>query len=81
MPVLVRLIKRKEINMSETIRTSITIASDTDYSDEQRRANSVAAALELIIARASSSAPVHLSNELNALSGYADQIQDALKVK
>jgi hypothetical protein len=45
------------------------------------REAAVGAALALIEARVSSSASVHLSQELENLSKYADQILEALKVK
>lgn len=44
-----------------------------------RRAHAVAAALEVISARASSSIPLDLAAEFNNLKKYADQIQEALK--
>ncbi|MDQ7965181.1 hypothetical protein RDI61_14175 [Pseudomonas plecoglossicida] len=43
-----------------------------------KRAVAVSAALELIAARASSPAAVHLEEEFNNLSKYADQIEAAL---
>lgn len=67
--------------MSETLRTSVTIAADADYTGEQRRANAVAVALEVIIAKAASSEGTSIHRELENLSGYADKIQEALKVK
>lgn len=48
--------------------------------EQHHRANAVAAALEVIAARVSSSASVHLEQEFDNLSKYADQIQEALKV-
>lgn len=45
-----------------------------------RRTHAVAAALEIIAARASSSTPVDLAAEFNNLKQYADRIQEALKV-
>lgn len=44
-----------------------------------KRANAVAAAIEIISARASGAAPVDLETEFNNLKKYADQIQEALK--
>lgn len=44
-----------------------------------RRANAVAAAIEVISARASGSTPIDLEAEFNNLKKYADQIQEALK--
>ncbi len=48
-------------------------------SPEVLREAAVGAALELIAARASSPAPVHLDQEMNNLSKYANQIQAALQ--
>lgn len=44
-----------------------------------RRAHAVAAALEVIAARAASPSPTDLGSEFNNLKKYADQIQEALK--
>ncbi|MCX2891632.1 hypothetical protein OO258_25735 [Pseudomonas sp. DCB_BI] len=49
--------------------------------DEQKRALAVAAALEVICAKASGADATKLSVEFGSLSAYADQIQDALKLK
>ncbi|WP_312818462.1 hypothetical protein [Pseudomonas sp.] len=43
-----------------------------------KRTVAVSAALEVIAARASSPAPVHLDEEFNNLSKYADQIEAAI---
>lgn len=68
--------------MSETIRATINVASNTDYSAEQRRANCVAAALEVIAAQAPAMTSTgQLEYEMSKLSEYADHIQAALKVK
>lgn len=50
-------------------------------SNDGKRVIAVSAALELIAARASSSAAVHLEEEFNNLSKYADQIQAAINNK
>ena len=50
-------------------------------SADSTREAAIGAALELIAARVSSPALVHLEEELANLSKYADQIQEALKVK
>lgn len=49
--------------------------------DDVYRLHAVAAALEVIAARASSSTPIDLGAEFSSLSKYADQIQEALKGK
>ena len=67
--------------MSHTLHSASVTAVTPRISAESARAHAVASALELIAARASSSASVHLSEELDNLSKYADQIQDALKLK
>ena len=67
--------------MSQTLHSASVTAVTPRTSAEFARAYAVASALELIAARASSSASVHLSQELDNLSKYADQIQEALKVK
>ncbi|KAE9640654.1 hypothetical protein EJA70_24470 [Pseudomonas sp. PB103] len=67
--------------MSQTLHSASTTAVGPRIPSEVARAHAVASALELIAARASSSASVHLSQELDNLSKYADQIQEALKVK
>lgn len=66
--------------MSQTLLGAATTAGSSQVSANTARSNAVAIALELISARVSSSASVHLSHELNNLSKYADQIQEALKV-
>jgi hypothetical protein len=48
---------------------------------EYSRTHAVAAALEVIAASAADGAPINLSYEFEHLSTYADQIQEALKVK
>lgn len=66
--------------MSETIHSAIRNAVDSDFSAEQRRAFAVAAALEVITNR-NGNDNVSLGREFVNLSGYADAIQEALKVK
>ncbi|MCX2706064.1 MULTISPECIES: hypothetical protein [Pseudomonas] len=66
--------------MSETIHSAIRNAVDSDFSTEQRRAFAVAAALEVITNR-NGNDNVSLGREFMNLSGYADAIQEALKVK
>ncbi|GLX91926.1 hypothetical protein [Pseudomonas sp. TWR3-1-1] len=67
--------------MSQTLHSASVNAVTPRIGAESARAHAVASALELIAARVSSSASVHLSQELDNLSKYADQIQDALKLK
>lgn len=69
--------------MSKTIHDAIKDAADADYRPEQRRAFAVAAALEVIAAKATQSGAnsTHLDVEFGRLSGYADQIQAALAVR
>ena len=67
--------------MSATIHATTKDISNRAFNDEQKRSYAVAVALELIAARASSSAPVILEQEFDNLSKYADQIQAALKTK
>ena len=69
--------------MSQTILSAVKAAADADYPADQRRAYAVAAALEVIAAKASQSGAhvTHLDREMGRLSVYADQIQEALKVK
>jgi len=50
-------------------------------SEEAKRAYALAAALELIAARASSAAPVEIEEELKNLSKYATLIQEGMKDK
>lgn len=69
--------------MSEAIK-SISVIGNLAYAKLQpdtQRAVAVGAALELISNRVLSSASVHLSQELEKLSVYADQIQAALTNK
>ncbi|KRW62348.1 hypothetical protein [Pseudomonas sp. TTU2014-080ASC] len=71
--------------MSEVIQAlaGFTSSNYPNASAERKRSIAVAAALELIAARVASS-PVNgtqLDEELNRLSKYADQIQEALVVK
>jgi hypothetical protein len=66
--------------MSKTIQeAAVNAGEDMQIRPSSKRAYAVAAALELISARASSSTPAHLEVEFNNLSKYADQIQAALK--
>lgn len=67
--------------MSQTLLTATTTGAARGTTAESARAYAVAIALELIAARVSSPASVHLSQELDNLSKYADQIQEALKAK
>lgn len=69
--------------MSSTIHEALRIAADADYPAEVRRANAVAAALEVIAAKATQSGAhvTHLDVEFNRLAEYADQIQAAIAVK
>ena len=67
--------------MSQTLHNASVTAVVPRMAPEAARAHAVACALELIAARVSSSASVHLDLELEKLSTYADQIQAALKVK
>lgn len=69
--------------MTDAIK-SISVIGNVAYDrlqESTKRNIAVGAALELILGRVSSSASVHLSEELQNLSRYADQIQDALKLK
>ena len=50
-------------------------------SEEVKRSYAIAAALELIAARASGAAPVELEKELENLPRYATLIQEAMKGK
>lgn len=66
--------------MSETILNAITSAGeDRRIEPSQKRALAVAAALEVIAAKASSAEGATLSHEFAQLSTYADQIQAALR--
>ncbi|MBD8493844.1 hypothetical protein [Pseudomonas syringae] len=67
--------------MSQTLHNASVTAIALRIPPEMARAHAVASALELIAARVSSSASAHLDVEMNNLSKYADQIQEALKVK
>ncbi|WP_077046653.1 hypothetical protein [Pseudomonas sp. KK4] len=69
--------------MAEGIKNIGNIAAHTyrGQPPEIQRAMAVGAALEMIAAYAASNAVVNLEAELKSLSGYADQIQEALKVK
>lgn len=69
--------------MSEAIK-AVSVIGNLSYAKLQpisQRAIAVGAALELISNRVLSSASVHLSQELDNLSKYADQIQEALNTK
>lgn len=61
--------------------STIGAASYHKLQPSSKRNIAVGAALELILGRVSSSASVHLSQELDNLSKYADQIQAALETK
>ena len=68
--------------MSITIRQSMLDSANQAYSEQDKRAFAVAAALEVIAARATGpSGNVNLSYEFEQLSQYADQIQQALAVQ
>lgn len=70
--------------MSEANKSLNTIGGHSYHAvgPDAQRAIAVSAALELIQTRLSaSSASSTLRNELENLSAYADQIQEALKVK
>ncbi|MFJ4349627.1 hypothetical protein ACIPZ5_01860 [Pseudomonas sp. NPDC089428] len=69
--------------MSQSILAAVKAAGDLDYTAQQRRANAVAAALEVIGMKAGQSGAhiTHLEREMARLSEYADHIQEALKVK
>lgn len=69
--------------MSDSLFSAVKAAGDQDFSPEQRRAYAVAAALEVIAAKASQSGAhiTHLDREIANLGSYADHIQEALKVK
>ncbi|WP_236175993.1 hypothetical protein [Pseudomonas pseudonitroreducens] len=65
--------------MSKTLHDAVKDAADADYRSEQRRAFAVAAALEVIAARAPAmSTSGQLEHEMQKLSSYADLIQAAL---
>lgn len=65
--------------MSITIRQSMIDSTSNAYPAQEKRAFAVAAALEVIAARASgASGNLNLSYEFEQLSRYADQIQEAL---
>ncbi|MEX5322367.1 hypothetical protein WCE04_23885 [Pseudomonas shirazica] len=65
--------------MSE-IAKHVTSAGPLKTSEQHQRAHAVAAALEVIAARASgASGNMNLDYEFEKLSTYADQIQAALK--
>lgn len=59
----------------------VVSAGSDDSVQELSRTNAVAAALEVITAYATSGTPINLSYQFEQLSKYADQIQDALKVR
>lgn len=68
--------------MTQTF-TDLNLYNNRVKGADDRRAMAVAAALSLIHAKASST-PADcniLTDEMNNLSNYADQIQEALKVK
>ncbi|WP_434626208.1 hypothetical protein J3P84_23570 [Pseudomonas sp. Z1-29] len=65
----------------ENLRESIKVAGDVDYSNEVRRTAAVSAALTVIAYKASGADSTNLSVEMTRLSTYADQIQEALRVK
>nr|WP_314614225.1 hypothetical protein [uncultured Pseudomonas sp.] len=63
--------------MSEVKQNALNVAQYL-HSTQGKRVVAVSAALELIAARVSSQAPVHLEEEFNNLSKYADQIEAAI---
>lgn len=63
------------------IGQQISSASNTSLDDEARRAGAVAAAMEAIAAKGLGGGDLNLAYELENLSTYADQIQDALSAK
>jgi hypothetical protein len=65
--------------MSVTIQAAALNSANNAYNAEDKRALAVGIALELIAARVSSAASVHLDLELEKLSTYADQIQAAFQ--
>ncbi|MCU1752161.1 hypothetical protein [Pseudomonas sp. 6D_7.1_Bac1] len=69
--------------MSQTILSAVKAAGDNDFSAEQRRSYAVAAALEVIAAKAGQSGAnaTLLEREMGRLGEYADLIQAALKVE
>ena len=68
--------------MSVTIRQAMLDSTSNAYSAQDKRAFAVAAALEVIAARATGpSGNVNLSYEFEQLSRYADQIQEALAAR
>jgi len=65
--------------MSQTILSAVTNCVNNSNAPHQQRAFAVAAALEVIAARAPSmSASGQLEHEMAKLSRYADLIQEAL---
>ncbi|EJH4830412.1 hypothetical protein F3H16_31565 [Pseudomonas aeruginosa] len=67
--------------MSTTIHAATQNAVSASFSAEEKRAYAVGIALELVAAKLSSGASTNLEGEVESLSKYADQIQEALKVK
>ena len=67
--------------MASDLSSNVQNAGPLKSPENHQRGRAVAAALEVIAARASSSAPVNLEQEFDNLSKYADQIQEALKTK
>ncbi|MBD9443089.1 hypothetical protein [Pseudomonas sp. PDM04] len=67
--------------MSETIHSAILAAAGPRSTPDAARAHAVAVALELIASKASGGEGLNIPRELDNLSNYADQIQEALKVK
>lgn len=67
--------------MSTTINASVLNAANADLAPNVNRAHAVAVALEVIAAKASGADATGLFREFANLSAYADQIQEALKVK
>lgn len=55
-------------------------AADRETTEQDLRARAVAAAIGLIEAKVSGSDASNLKNEMANLSGYADKIQEALKI-
>jgi|GEM_PF-5668807 len=67
--------------MSETIFRNIMLASSNDSEPSEKRAAAVAAALEVIAAKALGAEGTNVQLEFNRLSEYADRIQQALTVE
>ncbi|QDR69237.1 hypothetical protein [Pseudomonas sp. BJP69] len=67
--------------MSSTINSNVRDMNNRTFTPESKRSFAVAIAIEVIAAKAASASGADLEAEFKNLSQYADNIQEAMKVK